>query len=96
MKNILNLSLTLITAVWVGCASHAAAVSVSSESRQIVDIIIDENPESLILSIRGNQKLTLTENETTNSRIPNEGFRIPTSTHSRQLNNYCPVLPGKF
>ena len=62
MKSILILSMTLMTVALVGCASHEAAVTGSKESRQIVDMIIDENPDSLILSIRGNQKLTHTEN----------------------------------
>ena len=61
MKSILILSMTLMTVALVGCASHEAAVTGSNESRQIVDMIIDENPDSLILSIRGNQKLTHTE-----------------------------------
>jgi hypothetical protein len=54
-------------ALSVGCASQDAAVSGSNESRQIVDIIIDENPDSLILSIRGNQKLTHTEDRQVDS-----------------------------
>jgi len=57
MKNILIFSLTLVAAVLFGCASHDPAVPDSHESRQIVDLIIDENPDSLILSIRGNKKL---------------------------------------
>ena len=57
MKSILILSMTLMTVALVGCASQDAAVTGSKESRQIVDMIIDENPDSLILSIRGNQKL---------------------------------------
>ncbi len=61
MKNILIYSLTLVAAVLCGCTLHDAAVSDSNESRQIVDIIIDENPDSLILSIRGNKKLAHTE-----------------------------------
>ena len=54
----------IVSAIWafmlalsVGCASQDAAVSGSHESRKIVDIIIHENPDSLILGIRGNQKL---------------------------------------
>ena len=48
-------------ALSVGCASQDAAVSGGNESRKIVDIVIDENPDSLILGIRGNQKLIHTE-----------------------------------
>jgi len=54
----------IVSAIWafiialsVGCASQDAAVSGSHESRKIVDIIIHENPDSLTLGIRGNQKL---------------------------------------
>ena len=58
---LIRVILALMIALSVGCASQDATVSDSNESRQIVDIIIDENPDSLILSIRGNQKLTHTE-----------------------------------
>lgn len=68
MKNILIFSLTLVAAVWFGCASHDPAVSDSHESRQIVDIIIDENPDALILSIRGNKKLAHTEDRQTDPK----------------------------
>jgi len=61
MKNILIFSLTLAAAALIGCAFHDAAVSGGNESRQIVDIIIDENPVSLVLRIRGNKKLAHTE-----------------------------------
>jgi len=50
--------LAFMLALSVGCASKDAAVSRITESRQIVDIVIDENPDSLILEIRGNQNLT--------------------------------------
>ena len=53
-----NVILALIIALTIGCASQNSAVSRSNESRQIVDIVIDENPDSLILGIRGNQNLT--------------------------------------
>jgi len=68
MKNLPILSLTFMTVVLVGCASHETAVSGSNESRRIVDIIINEDSESLILSIRGNQKLTHTEDRQVNPK----------------------------
>ena len=55
--------LAFMIALSVGCASQNAAVSSNSESRQIVDIVIDENPDSLILGIRGNQNLTHKEDK---------------------------------
>ena len=58
---VVSLVLALLIALSVGCASQDAAVSDSNESRRIVDIIITENPEFLVLSIQGNQKLTHTE-----------------------------------
>jgi len=61
MKNILIFSLTIAAAVLFGCASHDAAVSKGNDSRQIVDMILNENPDSLILRIRGNKKLAHTE-----------------------------------
>ena len=53
--------LALMIVLSVGCASQDAAVSGSNEPSQIVDIIIHEDHKSLILSIRGNQTLTPTE-----------------------------------
>jgi hypothetical protein len=61
MKNNLIFSLTVVAAVLIGCASHDDMLSVSNESRQIVDIILNENPDSLILTIRGNKKLAPTK-----------------------------------
>ncbi|MCP4631225.1 MAG: AMIN domain-containing protein [bacterium] len=58
----MSVILAFMMALSVGCASQNAAVSSSNESRQIVDIVLDENPDSLILGIRGNQNLTHKEN----------------------------------
>jgi hypothetical protein len=66
MKKILIL--TLMSLALAGCASHETAVSASSESRKINDIIINENSESLILSIRGNRQLTHTEERPAHSK----------------------------
>lgn len=69
MKNFLIFSLTLLAAVISGCASNDAAVTgAGHEPRQIVDIIMDESPDSLILSIRGNHQLTPTENKQGNPK----------------------------
>ena len=68
MKNRLIISLTLAAAVFFGCASRDPAVPDSNEFRQIVDIIIDENPDALILSIRGNEKLAHTEDRRADSK----------------------------
>jgi type IV pilus assembly protein PilQ len=68
MKNILILSLTLLTAVFVGCASQNTVDSNRNGSKQIVDIIINETPDSLVLSIRGNQKLTHSEDKQVSSK----------------------------
>ena len=53
--------LALMIVLSVGCASQDAAISGSNEPSQIVDIIIHEDHDSLILSIRGNQTLTPAE-----------------------------------
>jgi len=55
-------------ALSVGCASQDATVSDSTEYRRIVDIVIDENPDSLVLGIRGNQKLIHTESRLVDSK----------------------------
>lgn len=49
--------LSLIIVLSVGCAIKEAAVSDIDKTRQIVDITIDEDTDSLILGIQGNQKL---------------------------------------
>ena len=65
----------IISAIWAfmlalcaGCATQDAAISGSHESRKIVDLIIHENPDSLILGIRGNQKLIYTEDRQLDSK----------------------------
>jgi len=63
-----GLYLTLVIVLSVGCASHDGAVSSRNESKQIVDLIINETPDSLVLSIRGNQKLTHTEDKQAGSK----------------------------
>ena len=68
MKKILVFTLIIAAAVMSGCASRGAAVSDSNEPRQIVDVIMQENSESLILSIRGNQKLIHMENKQTDPK----------------------------
>jgi len=60
--------LTLIIVLSVGCASHDPAVSNRNESKQIVDLIIRETTDSLVLTIRGNQKLTHTEDRQAGSK----------------------------
>jgi hypothetical protein len=68
-SNIIIIAISaLILALSVGCASHDAAVSGSHESRKIVDFIIQENPASLILGIRGNQKLIYMEDRQLESK----------------------------
>ncbi len=57
---LLSVFLALMIALFVGCAFHNAADIRSNESRQISDIIINENSESLVLLIKGNQTLTYT------------------------------------
>ena len=57
MRNSLIPYLATILLVIVGCASQKAAVSDRNESKQIIDIVINENSDSLVLSIQGNQKL---------------------------------------
>jgi hypothetical protein len=60
--------LPLIVALILGCASHDAAVSDRNELKKIVDLVMHETPDSLVLSIRGNQKLTPTEDKQAGSK----------------------------
>ena len=61
MKSKLILSLILMTSILSGCASQNTAELKNTESKQIVDIILNETPDAHILSIRGNQPLTYSE-----------------------------------
>ena len=58
-----SIILALMFALSAGCASKDAAVLKSNEPRQIVDIVIEEYPGSLILAIRGNQNLIYKEDK---------------------------------
>jgi hypothetical protein len=68
MKNILMLSLIILTAVLVGCASQTVVDSNKNGAKQIVDIILNENSDSLIMSIQGNQTLTYSKENQAGSK----------------------------
>jgi hypothetical protein len=57
MKNKLISSLACILALLLGCSSHRAADRPSPNARRIVDLVINENSTSLILTIKGNRPL---------------------------------------
>ena len=61
IKDLLTLGLVLTAVALVGCVSHDAARSDRDEFNQIVDIAIDNDPESLILNIQANKPLNYTE-----------------------------------
>ncbi len=60
MKKTLILSFVFAIVAFFGCAAQHFSDDPSQTARQILDITIDENPESVILSIKGNQTLTYT------------------------------------
>lgn len=60
MKKTLNLFLAFAIVASFGCAAQHISDDPSQTAKQILDITIDENPESVILSIKGNQTLTYT------------------------------------
>lgn len=60
MKTIWVLHLTCIIGFIIGCSAHKSAVGPSHTTTRIVDIILAENSESLILTIKGNGNLTYT------------------------------------
>jgi len=70
-----NISIPLLTCIlisifWLGCSSHRAADGSSPNPRSIEDILINEDSDSLILSIKGNQMLTCTaENQSNPNRV---------------------------
>jgi hypothetical protein len=61
IKSILIIRMIVIIFFFHGCASQNAASLRSTEFKQIIDIIISENFDTLIFTIVGNQSLTHTE-----------------------------------
>ena len=59
-KVILTIPLTVMIAVSFGCASQKAADMKHHQTKHITDIIISENSESWIFTIKGDQSLTFT------------------------------------
>jgi hypothetical protein len=57
-KTILTIPLAVMIAVSFGCASQKAADMKPHKTKHITDIIISENSESLIFTIKGDQSLT--------------------------------------
>ncbi len=47
----------MMIAIFIGCASRKAADVRAAEARRIMDIFTSENPESVIVFIKGNQSL---------------------------------------
>ena len=60
MRTIWVLPLTCIIVFLIGCSAHKSADGPSHTTTRIVDIILGENSESLILTIKGNGYLTYT------------------------------------
>jgi hypothetical protein len=60
LKNLSILAMICILASLLGCSPHGAAAGPSRSSKRIFDLVINEDSESLILSIKGNQPLTYT------------------------------------
>ncbi|MCP4626407.1 MAG: hypothetical protein GY850_23285 [bacterium] len=68
MKKILTLGLILTIVAFIGCASHDAALPDRDESKQITEIIIDNDSVSLNLNIQANQSLNYTEDKISNPK----------------------------
>jgi AMIN domain len=60
MKSMPIFALACILALLLGCSSHRAADGPSPTARRIVDLVINENPTSLILTIKGDRPLAYT------------------------------------
>jgi len=65
-KILLSVFLAFTTGLLLGCATQNVADVTSHSSKRILDIIINENSESLILIIKGNQTLTYTSDKQIN------------------------------
>jgi len=66
MNRFWTLSLILISIAWVGCTLHDAALPDEEESNQIVNINIENDSDSLKLTIQANQTLNYTEDRMAN------------------------------
>ena len=80
MKKTLNLFLVFAIVAFFGCTAQQISEDPSQTTKQILDITIDENPESVILSIKGNQTLTYTSEVERNPRGYILVFRKPRQT----------------
>jgi len=56
-KSGIDISLALIMVLFLGCAYHHKAEPGSPGSRRITNMMISQNPESLILTVEGNRAL---------------------------------------
>lgn len=68
MKKTLTLGLILTVAAFIGCASHDTSLSDRDESNQIVEIIIDNDSDTLNLNIQASQSLNFTEDIISNPK----------------------------
>lgn len=87
-KKILIIPLTAVIALIIGCVSPKATEVKLSKSKRIVDIIVNENSESLIITIKGNRSLTYTANQQSNPR--GLLFYFPDTSLDIGKGNYSP------
>ena len=88
----LVISMTAIIAFLVGCVSQRAADVKFSNPKRIVDIVVNENSESLEITIKGNQPLTYTVKKQSSPKgllinFPGTAFDIGKGNYSPPYND---------
>ena len=92
MKSKLILPLILLNSILSGCASQNTAELKNIESKQIVDIILNETPDAHILSIRGNRPLTYSQEHQKHSK--DLIFFFPDTSLNGIEGHYIPPASG--
>jgi AMIN domain len=97
MKNMPILPLACILALLLGCSSHRAAEGPSPNTRRIVDLVIDENSTSLILTIKGNRPLVYTTSRPADPKaillqFPDTGLGFSRNRFQPPENNFISVI----
>jgi AMIN domain len=97
MKNMPILPLACILALLLGCSSHWVAAGPSPNARSIVDLVINENATSLILTIKGNGPLVYTASMPAAPNViliqfPDTGLKLSRNRFQPPENEFISVI----
>ena len=97
MKYMPTLALACILALLPGCSSYRAADGSSPNARRIVDLVINENSTSLILTIKGNGPLAYTASMPAAPNViliqfPDTGLKLSRNRFQPPENEFISVI----